>query len=101
MLVGVDASDSVVETIRGQRLLATIFGLLFALTLVIGISQVSFGAMGGLAEANAAGNVQSPAKLLFSKYVFAFQATSALLLSQATRAIVRAHSQHPLSEGHT
>lgn len=59
MLVGVDASDSVVETIRGQRLLATIFGLLFGLTLVIGISQVSFGAMGGLAEANAAGNVRA------------------------------------------
>ena len=29
MLVGVDASDSVVETIRGQRALATVFGLLF------------------------------------------------------------------------
>ena len=29
MLVGVDASDSLVETIRGQRLLAAVVGLLF------------------------------------------------------------------------
>src|SRR5204862_7291201 len=43
MLVGVDASDSVVETIRGQRLLATIGGLLLRLTLVIGLSQMAPG----------------------------------------------------------
>ncbi|MGZ4492226.1 MAG: NADH-quinone oxidoreductase subunit J, partial [Nocardioidaceae bacterium] len=36
MLVGVDASDSVVETIKGQRLMATIAGLLFGLTVVLG-----------------------------------------------------------------
>src|SRR6188508_1205619 len=30
MLVGVDASDSVVETIRGQRVFAVIVGLVFA-----------------------------------------------------------------------
>ena len=32
MLVGVDASDSVVETIRGQRLFAAIVGLIFGAT---------------------------------------------------------------------
>ena len=41
MLVGVDASDSVVETIRGQRLFAALVGLLFGATLVIGVAQVS------------------------------------------------------------
>src|SRR5689334_22787758 len=41
MLVGVDASDSVVETIRGQRLYAAVIGILFGATLVIGIAQVS------------------------------------------------------------
>ena len=40
MLVGVDASDSVVETIRGQRLLAAVVGLVFGVTLVLGIAQV-------------------------------------------------------------
>src|SRR6201996_5558721 len=41
MLVGVDASDSVVETIRGQRLFAAIVGLVFGITLVVAIAQVS------------------------------------------------------------
>ena len=36
MLVGVDASDSVVETIRGQRVLAVLVGLLLGLVLVLG-----------------------------------------------------------------
>ena len=34
MLVGVDASDSVVETIRGQRLFAILGGLILGVTLV-------------------------------------------------------------------
>src|SRR5918995_7390738 len=37
MLVGVDASDSVVETIRGQRLLAIVVGLLFGALLVLAL----------------------------------------------------------------
>ncbi len=41
MLVGVDASDSVVETIRGQRVLAAIGGLVLGLVLVIGVAQMS------------------------------------------------------------
>ena len=36
MLVGVDASDSVVETIRGQRVMAALGGLLLATVLVVG-----------------------------------------------------------------
>src|SRR6186997_581312 len=38
MLVGVDASDSVVETIRGQRLFALLGGLILGVTLVIALS---------------------------------------------------------------
>src|SRR5688500_12410229 len=38
MLVGVDASDSVVETIKGQRLLATFAGLVFAVVVVLGLT---------------------------------------------------------------
>src|SRR4051794_2587447 len=40
MLVGVDASDSIVETIRGQRVAAILVGLGFGLLLVLGIGQV-------------------------------------------------------------
>jgi len=93
MLVGVDASDSVVETIKGQRLMATIVGLLFGLVLVLGVTQVSLGAVTGLEEANAEGNVPALAQLLFSRYVFAFEATSALLITAAIGAMVLAHRE--------
>src|SRR5215217_7570526 len=48
MLVGVDASDSVIETIRGQRVLAIVVGLLLGLVLVVGLGQVTLGATVGL-----------------------------------------------------
>src|ERR687897_2829834 len=48
MLVGVDATDSIVETIRGQRALAIVGGLVFGTLLVLGVAQVSFGAVVGL-----------------------------------------------------
>jgi NADH-quinone oxidoreductase subunit J len=83
----------VVETIRGQRVLATIFGLLFGGVLVVGISQVTFGTVVGLDKANEGGNVPQLANLLFSKYVFAFETTSALLITAAVGAMVLAHRE--------
>ena len=93
MLVGVDASDSLVETIKAQRLLAVLAGLAFGLLLVVGVAQVSVGAAGGLDAANGGGNVQGLANLLFSDYVFAFEATSALLITAAIGAMVLAHRE--------
>jgi len=93
MLVGVDASDSVVETIRAQRLMATVGGLLLGMVLVVGIAQVALGSVTGLEEANAGGNVEGLAGLLFSDYVFAFEATSALLITAAIGAMVLAHRE--------
>jgi NADH-quinone oxidoreductase subunit J len=93
MLVGVDASDSVVETIRGQRLMATVVGLVFGLLLVLGVGQVSLGAVTGLDAANKDGNVPGLAQLLFSRYIFAFEATSALLITAAIGAMVLAHRE--------
>src|SRR5690606_8358523 len=93
MLVGVDASDSVVETIKGQRLLATLVGLLFGLVLVVAIGQAGVGVATGLSEANADGNVPGIAKILFTKYVFAFEVTSVLLISAALGAMVLAHRE--------
>jgi NADH-quinone oxidoreductase subunit J len=93
MLVGVDASDSVVETIKGQRLAAAAVGLLFGAVLVVGVAQVTVGTVTGLDVANEDGNVQGLAKLLFSKYVFAFEATSALLITAAVGAMVLAHRE--------
>jgi len=93
MLVGVDSSDSVVETIRGQRLFAVLVGLAFGATLVLGVAQVSVGTITGLGQANEAGNVPAIAQLLFTKYVFAFEVTSALLITAALGAMVLAHRE--------
>ncbi len=93
MLVGVDASDSVVETIKGQRVLATIVGLLFGLLLVLGVAQVSAGTVTGLSEANADGNIEGLAAMLFSRYVLAFEATAALLITAAIGTMVLAHTE--------
>ncbi|MCW2858179.1 MAG: NADH-quinone oxidoreductase subunit [Marmoricola sp.] len=93
MFVGVDASDSVVETIRGQRAISTLVGLGFGLTLVVGLAQVSFGTAYGLGAANKQGNVPAIAKILFTRYVFAFEVTSALLITAAVGAMVLAHRE--------
>jgi NADH-quinone oxidoreductase subunit J len=93
MLVGVDAADSVVETIRGQRATATVLGLVLGLVLVLALSQVSLGAATGLGAANADGNVEGIAALLFSRYVFAFEAIAALLITAALGAMVLAHRE--------
>ena len=93
MLVGVDASDSVVETIKGQRVLATLGGLLLGVVLVVALGQLSLGTVVGLEEANAGGNIQALANILFSRYVFAFETTSALLITAAVGAMVLAHRE--------
>jgi NADH-quinone oxidoreductase subunit J len=93
MLVGVDTADSLVETIRGQRLAAAVVGILFAVLLIAGITQTSYGLVVGLDEANIDGNVPGVAQLLFSNYVFAFEVTSALLITAALGAMVLAHRE--------
>ncbi len=93
MLVGVDSSDSLVETLRGQRLAAIGIGLLFGVLLATSIAQTTFGPAVGLQEANAEGNVNGVASVLFSKYVFAFEVTSALLITAALGAMVLAHRE--------
>ncbi len=93
MLVGVDASDSVVETIRGHRVASIVIGLAFGITLTVGIAQVSFGTVIGLDKANENGNVPAIAEILFTRYVFAFEVTSALLITAALGAMVLAHRE--------
>ena len=45
----------------------------------------------GLDAANKGGNVQGLAKLIFTNYVWAFEITSALLISAAVGAMILAH----------
>lgn len=93
MLVGVDASDSVVETIRGQRWLAWIAGVVLGGLLLVGVAQISLGTMVGLEEANSGGNIEGLADLLFSRYVLIFEVTAALLITAAVGAMVLAHRE--------
>ena len=94
MLVGRDVSDSLIETLRGQRIAAILLGVAFGVLVATGLARSLSGTeVVGLAEANAAsgGNVQGIARLLFTKYVFAFEVTSALLITAAVGAMVLAH----------
>ncbi|MFC6288030.1 NADH-quinone oxidoreductase subunit J [Nocardioides sp. GCM10027113] len=93
MLVGVDASDSLVETIRGQRVLAIVGGLVLGVVLGLGVGQVAMGTAVGLADANEGGNIQAIANVLFSKYVVAFEVTAVLLITAALGAMVLAHRE--------
>jgi NADH-quinone oxidoreductase subunit J len=91
MLVGRDASDSLIEQLRGQRIAAVVLGLGFAGLVCTGVYRALEGVTAtGLADANANGNVQGIASLLFTKYVFAFEVTSALLITAATGAMILA-----------
>lgn len=93
MLVGVDSSDSLVETIRGQRVAAGVVGVGFGLLLIAGVGNVSVAGFTGLAQANANGNVEGLAALIFVRYLWAFELTSALLITAALGAMVLAHRE--------
>ena len=96
MLVGVDSSDSLVETLRGQRAAAVVLCLGVVGLLVGGIGHaVSGTTYTTLTTANAAhhGNVQGIARLIFTTYVFPFEIVSALLIVAAVGAMVLAHRE--------
>jgi len=93
MLIGVDSSESLVETIRGQRVAAITAGLGFGILLIAGIGSAATTGFIGLARANAGGNVQGLAMLIFTRHLWAFELTSALLITAALGAMVLAHRE--------
>ncbi|KQW17808.1 NADH-quinone oxidoreductase subunit J [Streptomyces sp. Root369] len=93
MLVGVTAADSLKETIKGQRWLALVCGLGFGILLFAGIGNASLKEFNGLTQANSGGNVEGLATLIFTKYVFAFEITGALLITAAVGAMVLTHRE--------
>jgi len=93
MLIGVDSADSLVETIRGQRFAAIGAGAAFGILLIAGVGNVSATGFTGLAEANAGGNVDGLAALIFVRYLWAFELTSALLITAVLAAMVLTHRE--------
>ncbi|WP_285032650.1 NADH-quinone oxidoreductase subunit J [Mycolicibacterium sp. lyk4-40-TYG-92] len=96
MLIGVDSADSLIETIRGQRVAAVVAGVGFGIAVIAGIGSLganySAGSV-GLEHANRAGNVQGLAVLIFTRYLWAFETTSALLITAALGAMVLTHRE--------
>jgi NADH-quinone oxidoreductase subunit J len=93
MLIGVDSAESLKEPLRGQRVAAVLTGISFGLLLVAAIGNVTVGGFTGLTTANANGNVEGLAALIFSRYLWAFELTSALLITAAIGAMVLAHRE--------
>lgn len=87
MLLGVDKREALIEPLRGQRQLAIGLGLLLAaeitFTVLRGIHLAALGSRGSAAlDAinRDPGNVKAVARLLFSRYLLPFEATSLLLV---------------------
>jgi NADH-quinone oxidoreductase subunit J len=93
MLIGVTSRDSLVETIKGQRLWAGIGGLAFLVLLIVGIGHASIGTAAPQTAANGANNLTGIAQLIFTTYVYPFEVTSALLITAALGAMVLAHRE--------
>ncbi|MCO6004421.1 NADH-quinone oxidoreductase subunit J [Actinoallomurus purpureus] len=94
MIIGVSSTDSLVETIKGQRVAAALVGIGFVVLLLVGFGHATLPKTTGLKDANAnGGNVMGLARLIFTKYVFAFEVTSALLITAALGAMVLTHRE--------
>lgn len=93
MLIGVDSAQSLTETIRGQRVAGILAGLGFGVLLIAAIGTVSTTGFTGLDEANQGGNVEGLAQLIFTRNLWAFELTSALLITAALGAMVLAHRE--------
>jgi len=93
MLIGVDSSDSLVETIRGQRVAAILLALGLTVILVATLGGVTFATARGLDSVNADGNIGALADRIFGPYVFAFEVTGALLITAALGAMILAHRE--------
>src|SRR5699024_5480491 len=69
MLVGVDASDSVVETLKGQRWIGYLLGIGLVSVISGVIVKATWGQPAGLTEANADTNPIGLARLIFGDWV--------------------------------
>lgn len=96
MVVGVDASDSLIETIRAQRPAALLLsaGMFVLITgaVVDGLSNAPEGSL-EFANAEYGGNVQGIANQVFTTYLIAFELTAGLLITAGIGAMLLTHRE--------
>lgn len=95
MMVGVDSSDSLIEEIKGQRVLAILGGIgliVFFIFLMGGSMYRTFVGVESV-DATYGGNIQGLAALMFGKYVLIFEATAALLITAVLGAMILTHRE--------
>ena len=100
MLIGISSADSIVETIKGQRMAAGLAAIGLFVVLVLGIGHAAIGPAARPSAANGADNLTGLADLIFTTYVFPFEVTGALLITAALGAMVLAHRERTGPEAH-
>src|SRR6266704_374774 len=93
MLIGISSADSIVETIKGQRMAAGLAAIGLFLVLALGIGHAAIGPAAKTTAANGTANLTGLAQLIFTTYVFPFEVTGALLITAAVGAMVLAHRE--------
>jgi NADH-quinone oxidoreductase subunit J len=93
MIVGVSAVDSLHETIRGQRLWAGLAAIALLVLLTLTVGHAAIGPAAPASARYGSGNVKGIATLIFTRYFFPFEVTSALLITAALGAMVLAHRE--------
>jgi NADH-quinone oxidoreductase subunit J len=93
MIVGVSTKDSLRESIPGQRLAAGVAGIALLVLLALVVGHAAIGPAAPAAAGYGVGNVRGLAVLIFTKYVFPFEVTAALLITAALGAMVLAHRE--------
>ncbi|GAB2614543.1 NADH-quinone oxidoreductase subunit J [Pseudactinotalea suaedae] len=91
MLIGVDSTESLKETLTGQRWLAALAGVGLLVLMGAITTRAALPAPVGLAEANADTNAVGVARILFSDFIFPFELTGALLITAAVGALSLTH----------
>jgi NADH-quinone oxidoreductase subunit J len=93
MLIGASSADSVVETIKGQRMAAGLAAIGLFVILILGIGHAALGPATPSTVATQSDNLTGLATLIFTTYVFPFEVTGALLITAALGAMVLAHRE--------
>ena len=94
MLVGVDATESLRETLRGHRIAVVVIGLGFGLLLIAGIARgVHDDSVATTGPGFGADPIAALGELIFIRYVWAFELTGALLITATIGAMVLAHRE--------